>query len=50
MEKMFGQQEIELQKQIKFGFDIHNLLNPGKLIPNKMGCGELNIFNRKFKE
>jgi len=48
MEKMFGEQEIELQRKIKHGFDKNDLLNPGKLIPDKMGCGELNIFNKQF--
>ena len=46
MKKMFGEKEIELQKRIKLGFDKNNLLNPNKLIPNKMGCGELNILNK----
>ena len=44
MEKMFGENEIELQRKIKIEIDKNNLLNPGKIIPNKTGCGELNLF------
>jgi glycolate oxidase len=47
MKKMFGKNEIELQRRIKEEIDPFNLLNPGKLIPNKTGCGELNLFRGK---
>jgi len=49
MGKMFGDEEIELQRRIKMGIDPLNLLNPDKLIPNKTGCGELNLFKGENK-
>lgn len=43
MDKMFGESELELQRKIKYEIDQKRLLNPGKLVPNKIGCGELNL-------
>ncbi len=47
MPKMFNKYQLQLMHGIKNIFNKSNLSNPGKILPIKGGCGEININNKK---
>ncbi len=45
MDLVFDEQDLSVMKKIRLAFDPEHLANPGKIFPNRSGCGETHAKN-----
>ena len=49
MSLMFAQDELEIMERLRVAINPTAVLNPGKILPTTLGCGEINIARAKPK-